>query len=377
MPGVRVEVESGKAGRKAFLDLPYRLYRGHPTWIPPLRMSDAALMDRAKNPFFHHAQVEHFLARRDGRVVGRIAAIENRRHNEFHGDKLGFFGWFDVEPDPEAAQALVDAARDWVRARGLVGMRGPVNYSTNDVCGVLIDGFQHPPAILMPYNREDYDALLLGAGLVKAKDMVAYWVPSATPVPERIQRISERLLERGGMVIRPLDLKRWKDEVEVLLSLYNRCWDRNWGFVPMTEEEFRHAAKDLKMLVDPRIFMFMERAGTPVGFVGILPDINEALVGLDGKLFPFGLFKLLWRKKRVKKSRVMLLGVVPEARGKGIDAAFLAQSILRARAAGYVGGEGSWILEDNVRMRADLEALGGELTKRYRLYETPTTSASA
>src|SRR5262245_29647906 len=360
--------------RKAFLDLPYRIYRGHPVWVPPMRMAERDLGDRKKNPFFQHAEVEHFLARRGegGLVVGRVAAIENRRHNEFHGDRVGFFGRFDCEADPEAARALVAAARAWLKGRGLASMRGPVSYSTNDVTGVLVEGFEWPPSISMPYNREDYDALLKGAGLAPAKDLLAYWVPTERPLPERVVRIGARTLERGGYRLRPIDMKRFAAEIDTLLSLYNRCWERNWGFVPMTEAEFRHAAKDLKIVVDPRIFLFVERSdGTPVGFVGVLPNLNEALVGLDGRLFPFGLIRLLWRKSRVRRSRIMLLGVVPEARGRGVDAALMSQVFARASAAGYVGGEGSWILEDNVRMRNDLEALGAGVVARYRLYSMP------
>ncbi len=369
---VVVAPERTRADRKAFLELPYRLYRGHPHWVPPLRMDEAFLGNRAKNPFFAHATVEHFLARRGGRVVGRIAAIENVRHNEVHGDRIGFFGRFDLEPDPEAAKALVEAARAWVAGRGLVAMRGPVSYSSNELIGVLVDGFDRPPTIGMPYNREDYDALLLGAGLAKAKDLVAYWISSAGPIPERVVRIAQRTLERQGYGVRMLDLKRWDAEIDTLLDLYNRCWERNWGFVPMTEAEFRHAAKALKMIVDPRLFLFVEKpVGTPVGFVGNVPDVNEIIRDLDGRLFPFGLLKLLARRKRIGAARTMLLGVLPEFRGRGVDAALMVDVFRRAAEAGYRGGEGSWILEDNVRMRTDLEALGGKVSATYRVYEMP------
>ena len=370
MEQLTVTPESGKKDRAAFLDFPYRLYRDHPVWVPPVRMTDAILMDRKKNPFFAHAEAQHFLARRGDRVVGRIAACENRAHNETHGDRLGFFGWFDVEPDPEAATALVTAARDWVAARGLVGMRGPVNYSTNDTCGVLVDGFDERPMLMMPWNRPDYDALLLGAGLVGAKDLLAYWIPSSTPAPERYVRIANRALERSGITLRDLDMGRWKEEVETIKRLYNLCWEKNWGFVPMTDAEFDHAAKDLKFAVDPRMFFVAERGGVPVGFSGTLPDLNEVLVGLDGRLFPFGLLKILARKKKVRRVRIVILGVDPAMRGKGIDAAFFVKSLEKARALGYEGGEASWILEDNHRMRADLENVGGTVSKRYRLYQT-------
>jgi GNAT superfamily N-acetyltransferase len=371
--GVVVEPERTRADRKAFLTLPYRLYRGHPTWVPPLRMDEAFLGNRKKNPFFAHAEVAHFLARREGRVVGRIAAIENRRHNECHGERVGFFGRFDVESDPEAARALVAAARAWVGARGLGAMRGPVSYSSNESIGVLVDGFDRRPTVGMPYNRPDYDELLRGAGLAKAKDLVAYWVRSDLPRPERVVRIARRTLDRQGYTVRLLDLKRWDAEIDTLLALYNRCWERNWGFVPMTEAEFRHAAKALKMIVDPRIFLFVEKpAGTAVGFVGAVPDVFEIIHDLDGRLFPLGLAKLLLRRKRITGARVMLLGVEPAYRGRGVDAALMADVFVRAGQAGYRGGEGSWILEDNVRMRTDLESIGGTVTATYRVYEMPT-----
>jgi GNAT superfamily N-acetyltransferase len=364
-----VEPERGRADRRAFLDFPYRLYRDHPVWVPPLRMADAALMDRTKNPFFGHGETAHFLARRGGRVVGRIAATENRRHNEFHSDRLGFFGWFDVEPDPEAATALGAAARDWTRARGLSPMRGPYNYTSNDVCGVLVDGFELRPAIQMPWNRKDYDALLQGAGLVPVKDLLAYNVPARTP-PERFLKIAKRSLERGGIALRKLRKKDWDAEIRTVHDLYDRSWERNWGYVPMTREEFDHAAKDLKMIVDPNTFLIAEREGKAVGFIGALPDLNQALHGLDGRLFPFGLFRLLWRRRKITHARIMLLGILPEARGKGVDAAFFVATIEAGIAAGYSeGGEASWILEDNARMRGDLEAVGAKITKRYRLYE--------
>lgn len=362
--------------RRAFVGLPYRLHRGLPGFVPPLRVDERFLGNRRANPFFAHAEVAHFLARRGGRVVGRIAAIENRRHNEVHGERVGFFGRFDVEPDPEAAAALVEAARAWVAARGLTHLRGPVSYSSNESIGVLVEGFPRPPAVGMPWNRDDYDALLLGAGLSKAKDLLAYWVRSDVPLPERVVRIAARTLDRQGYRVRPLDLSRWDEELDRLLDLYNRCWERNWGFVPMTEAEFRHAAKALKFIVDPRIFLFVERAGSgaggeAVGFVGAVPDVNEILHDLDGRLFPFGLVKLLRRRRRITGSRVMLLGVAPEVRGRGLDAALMVEVFRRAGEAGYRGGEGSWILEDNLRMRKDLEALGATITARYRVYERP------
>ena len=367
---LRVEPESGRSGRKAFLDLPYRLYRGFPGWGPPLRMAEAALQDRRKNPFFEHSAAEHFLAWRGARAVGRVAAVANRNHNRAHGERIGFFGFFDVEPDPEAARALLEAAAGWCRARGLTAMRGPASYSTNDTCGLLVDGFDEKPSIQMPWNRPDAESLVLGAGLRPVKDLVAFWIPSSNTLPERFTRVVKRQMERSGLRLRDLDLKHWDREIALLLDLYNRAWEQNWGFVPATEHEFRHAAKDLKMVVDPRMSAVAEIHGVPVGFSALLFDVNQVLAPRGrGGLFPTNLFRLLFGLKRVKRWRVITLGVVPEARGKGVNEAFFLRALERAREQGGEGAEASWVLADNLRMRAPIEAVGGRVTKTYRMYE--------
>ncbi len=366
---LRIDPERGTADRAAFLELPYRLYAGHPTWVPPLRMAERDLMDRAKNPFFQHAEVEHFLARRGGRVVGRIAAIENRLHNEVHEDRIGFFGCFDVEDDAEAAAALLQAARTWTRARDLGPMRGPVNYSTNDSCGLLVDGFDEPPMLLMPYNRPDYERLLLAGGAEPVKDLLAYWIDVANEVPERFRRVVTRRLERSQIVLRPIDLKHFDREVLLIKDLYNRCWERNWGFVPATDAEFEHAAADLQRLVSHELCAIAERRGEPVGFSVFLRDLNRLLAGGNGKLFPTLWAKLLFGMAKIKHTRCALLGVVPEARGNAINEAFFIHAMEQARAHGIAGAEAGWILEDNAAMRAPIEAAGGVVTKRYRMYE--------
>lgn len=375
MERVRVEVERSKADRKAFLQLPYRLYRDNPVWVPPLRVAEAALMDRAKNPFFEHAEVEHFLARRGRRVVGRIAAIENRLHNEIHDDRVGFFGFFDVEADPVAAQALIKAAKGWNDARGLTPMRGPVNYSTNESCGVLVEGFEEPPRLLMPYNRPDYEDLVTGAGLTAVKDLHAYWISTQNPVPERFQRVVDRMMERKGILIRRLDLKRFEKEIPILLDLYNRSWEKNWGFVPATEREFRHAAKDLKMIVNPELSGVAERDGVPVGFTVFIRDLNLLLRGTNGRLWRF-LPRWLFAKKARMDTRCILLGIVPEARGIAINEAFFARALTDGLKSGCTGAECGWILADNQAMIAPIVASGGELRKVYRMYETKGAARS-
>ena len=366
---LRIGPEAGPGDRKAFIDLPYRLYAGHPVWVPPLRMAERDLMDRARNPFFEHAEVAHFLARRGARVVGRIAAVENRLHNQVHEDRLGFFGFFDVEDDPEAAAGLLEAARAWTAARGLGPMRGPVNYSTNDSCGVLVDGFDEPPMLLMPYNRPDYERLLLDAGAEPVKDLLAYWIDSRSEVPPRFRRVVERRMARSDIELRPLDLKHFDREVLLIKDLYNRCWERNWGFVPATDAEFEHAAADLKRLVARELSAVAMRRGEPVGFSVFLLDLNRLLAGSNGSLFPTLWAKLLFGLSKVKHTRCALLGIVPEARGNAINEAFFIHAMDQARAHGIAGAEAGWILEDNAAMRAPIEAAGGVVTKRYRMYE--------
>ena len=333
-------------------------------------MAERAVFDRKKNPFFGHADVQHFLARRGKRVVGRIAAIENTLHNETYGDRLGFFGFFDVEPDAEATAALVGVARAWVADRGLDVMRGPVNYSTNDSCGVLIDGFDDAPTILMPYNRPDYDELLQGAGLKPAKDLVSLWLDHTDEIPERFRRVVQRRLSRSNVTIRPIDFTDAAGEIRRLENVYNRCWADNWGFVPATTAEFQHASKQMRPILEPDLSAVAEIDGKPVGLSLILKDINRLLPGTNGRLLPKALFRLLFQLKRVDRVRIVALGVVPEARGRAINEAFF----LRAFDTGklrYAGGEAGWILEDNRKMLAPIENTGGRITKRYRIYETP------
>ncbi len=371
---VRVLPESGPKDRARFIDFPYRLYRGHPVWVPPLRVGERDLMDRRKNPFFRHATVEHFLAWRGDRVVGRVAAIENRLHNETHHDRLGFFGFFDVEPDAEAARGLLDAARAWLAPRGLDRVCGPVNYSTNDSCGVLVDGFEHRPAILMPYNRPDYDELVVGAGFEGVKDLLAFLITHEGEVPERFRNVVNRRVAKSNLTLRDIDTKHLDDEIDGLLDVYNRCWSDNWGFVPATADEFRHAAKQMVPVLEQDMSCVAELDGKPVGVSLILRDLNRLLPGTNGRLWR-ALPRLLFGLSKLKHMRIIALGVVPECRGRGIvEAMFLRSTDVGIR-KGYLTGEASWILEDNRLMQAPIVAVGGRAWKRYRMYEAPTAPA--
>lgn len=365
-----LEVAPVAGGRdlKAFIDLPYRLFRNDPLWVPPLRRDVLTRLSPDKSPFFDHAAAQHFLARRDGRTVGRISAVHNRLHNEFHNDTVGFFGFFDVENDAEAAGALFAAAGAWLRSRGLTVMRGPTSLSTNDEAGLLVDGFETPPTIMMPHNPPYYVSLVEGAGLTKAKDLFAYQ-STHHQLPARLLRATRLLTERYGITTRSLDTRRFTREVETVKRLYNAAWERNWGFLPMTDREIEHLAKELRPVVVPDLVPFAERNGEPIGFGLALPDLNVALrANPSGRLVP-GILKILWAARRISRVRVLLLGTTPEWRGRGVDALLYRHIWEKGTARGYYWAEAGWILEDNTAMSNGLLRMGFEIYKTYRLYD--------
>jgi hypothetical protein len=360
------------ADLRAFVTLPWRLYRGDPSWVPPLIAEEVKLLDTRKNPFYRQAEIACFLARgADGAPVGRIAAVDNRAHCAFHGERVGFFGFFECVDDPAAARALVDAARAWVKGRGLGAIRGPMNPSTNDSCGTLVEGFDAPPFFMMPHNPPFHDALLTGAGLAKSMDLLAWHVDSETIAVERMERLSKRILEREPIRIRPIDVKRFREEVEVVRGVYNRAWSRNWGFVPMTEAEFDYAAAGFRQVVVPDLVLIAEVAGEPVGFALALPDLNRAIRHANGRLFPFGWWKVMRAMKGIRAIRVLTLGVVPEHMKGGLGMLLYLDIIKRGLALGYNEAELSWVLESNALMNRAAEAMGALVYKRYRIYEGP------
>ena len=336
------------------------------------------LLSRTKNPFFEHAEAEYFLAERGDRVVGRIAAIANRLHNETHDDRVGFFGFFEAEDDSAVADALFEAAAAWLRARGFDTMRGPASFSVNDECGLLVAGFDTPPALMMPHNPRYYAALIDGAGFTKAKDLLVYQGGDRTfraydPVPERLERAVTIMRERMGITIRPLNMKDFPAEVERIKAIYNAAWEKNWGFVPMTDHEIDHLAHQFKPVVVPDIVPFAEKDGKVVGFGLALPDLNTVFRGnRSGRMFPVVL-KLLWALKRetIRRARIPLLGILPEYRGKGLDAVLYHWIWTRAAQHGMYWGEAGWILEDNPAMNAGLLKMRFEVYKTYRLYDRP------
>ncbi|HET8657214.1 MAG TPA: hypothetical protein VFL93_16930 [Longimicrobiaceae bacterium] len=371
-PTVRVREIPAGASLKSFVDLAWKINARDPNWVPPLRMSIETVLDRKKHPFHRHADVAYFVAERKGETVGRIAAVVNHLHNDYHHEKTGFFGFFECEDDPATASALLDAAAGWLQARGMERIRGPVNLSTNEEAaspGVLVEGFDTRPMAMMTHNPPYYEALMEAAGLEKSKDLYAYWFDDPNP-PPRVVRGFERALERSGTTIRSLDLKRFRQEVDTIKEVYNSAWSRNWGFVPMTDEEFEHIAKDFRPIVDPNLCLIAEVGGEAVGFSLALPDIHQVFRRIpNGRLFPTGLFKFLWHKRKIDGLRVITLGFKPAYQHAGLGAAFYLRTWQIGVARGYRFGEGSWILEDNLDMVRPLERMGGRAYKRYRIYE--------
>jgi hypothetical protein len=304
-------------------------------------------------------------------------AILNRAHNEFHGERAGFFGFFEVENDRQAAAALLDAARDWVRSRGADLIRGPMNPSTNYECALLVDGFDLDPMVMMTYNPAYYAELLEGYGLKKAMDLYAYDIGAHYfNHSEKLQRVADRLRKKSNISVRTVDMKKFKDEVGIIRQVYNDAWSRNWGFVPMTEAEFEHLAKDLKQIVDPRVVLIAEQANEegrskPVGFLLAVPDMNRALKKINGRLLPFGLLKLLWHSRKINTIRVITMGGIVEFQNLGMGSVFMDEIYRRGPAAGYPTGEMSWVLQNNVMMNRAAELIGGRRTKTYRIYEMP------
>ena len=352
----------------AFIDFPYELHRRDRLWTPPFRRDVRLLLSREKNPFFDHADAEYFLARRDGRVAGRIAAIHNRLHDQIHRDRVGFFGFFEATDDAQVAAALFDAAGSWLRARGLAVMRGPASFSTNDEAGLLVDGFDTPPVVMMPHNPRYYVPLVEGAGFVRAKDLLVYQ-STHDRLPPRLVEGAELLSRRYGITTRALDMHRFAAEVDLVKRLYNQGWEDNWGFVPMTDREIDHLASQLKPVVVPELVAFAERAGETIGFAVALPDLNVALrANRSGRLFP-GLLKVLWKARHIHRVRILLLGTVPEWRGRGVDALLYKRIWEEGVRKGYHWGEAGWVLEDNHAMRNGLQRMGFEVYKTYRIYD--------
>jgi GNAT superfamily N-acetyltransferase len=365
---VRVVSVDTRRDLKKFIDFPWSVYRDDPDWVPPLKLDMRNAFDPSKHPFHLHSEAQPFLALRGSEPVGRICAIRNRRHEEFHEEPVGFFGFFECIDDPAVATALFDTVRDWLRERGLEVMRGPTSFSTNEVSGLLIGGEPGPPFVMMPYNPTYYPSLLEGYGFEKAKDLLAWRKENVEP--PHLTRAESIVKRRNKVTVRTLDKSRYAEELENVRRIYNAAWEKNWGFIPMTDAEIDFMAEELRLVIEPKLAVFMENeAGETIGFALSLPDFNQVLIKMNGRLFPFGLIKALWNKRKIDRMRVIILGLLPEYRGKALDVLLYLAIFRNGLDIGLTWGEMSWILEDNGPMNSAIEKFGSTLFRTYRLYD--------
>ncbi len=364
-----------KGERKQFIRFAWKVYRNDPelnrNWVPPVVSDYMKTLDTESYPLYDHADLAMFTAWKDGVMAGTIAAIQNRRHNQIHEDKVGFWGFFECVNDQKVADALFEAAAMWLRSKGLNAMRGPISPSMNDQCGMLIKGYDSPPVFLMLYNPPYYNDLCRNAGQKVAQELLAWYIDQKLIDIERLRRIAQHVMKREKLSIRILDMKNFDKEIEKMRTIYNGAWEKNWGFVPMTDKEFDFLAKSLKPIANPHYVYFVEDSnGRTIGFSLSLPDINQALKHVNGNPFtPWGLVKYLWFKRNINLVRTIVMGVLPEYRNKGID------SIMNAHIADYGGQHGvfasemSWVLKSNEAMSKLAKVIGGKPYKEYVIYE--------
>ncbi|MBI3078331.1 MAG: GNAT family N-acetyltransferase [Deltaproteobacteria bacterium] len=371
-PSLTIVPIEGKAGLKAFIRFPWSVYRGDPAWVPPLIRERKEYLDPTKNPLFRHAAVRLFLARWEGVPVGRIAAVVNHHDLRYLNEKVGYFGLFETLPDLTVARALLERAAGWLREQGMAVMRGPVSLSVHDEVGLLVQGFETPPMVLMSHNPPYYAQMLEQFGCSKVRDLYAYLLTATGPVaPAAVDRVAELVARRGRITIRTLRMAAFTQEVELIQRLYNEAWASNWGFVPMAPEDVAFMAARLKPLVDPELVLIGEINGEPAGFALSLPDYNLVLKRMNGRLLPFGIVHFLLGRRRLNRLRIIALGIRPTYRKSGLEALLYAETWRRGVARGFFYGEVSWVLEDNHLMRRAAEKLGGELYKVYRIYDYP------
>jgi GNAT superfamily N-acetyltransferase len=374
-PAVRVAAVTGERDLEAFISLPWRIYADDAAWVPPLRREVRAFLDRGHHPFYRHGDAATFLSWRRDEVVGRILVSDDPRYNARHGTNVGAFGMFESVNDGAVAGALLEAAAAWLRARGRTAMMGPIEYSTNYTAGLLVDGFDTPPRLLMNHNPPYYRGLLEGHGLRPVKELYAWWIdqaPDLRPWLARASRVASR-----GVTLRPIRKRDLPREIERAKLIYNEAWHDNWGSVPMTDAEFDDLGRHLADIADENLMVMAERHGEPVGFSLALPDANEAFRAVgDGRLarwglVPIGLVRLLLAMRRIRTFRYLALGVRPAFQGRGIAEAMVLRTLDAALAAGYTGCEMGWTLDDNTRVNRAIQRVGARRYKTYLIHEMP------
>ncbi len=360
---------ASKDEKKTFIEFPYSHYENDKFWVAPLLIEQKKLLDPNKNPFYNNAEIALFNVSFNDKHAGRIAAIIDHRYNKFHNTKTGFFGFFECIDQQSTADLLFKVAEDWLREKGMNTIMGPSNPGMMDELGILVEGFDKYPTILMPYHKDYYDKIIQKAGYKKEMDLLAYLVTQDSVDHERANRAMEIVKKRlPGISIRKINLRKIKDEVKIIREIFNSAWSKNWGFIPLSKEEFDNLASDLKSIVDNDFAHIAEIDGEPIAFSIALPDYNQIFRNMNGRLFPTGLFKILWNRKKINKVRTALMGVIPEYQGRGIDALLHREAINSGLKNGIFSSEVGWILENNVQMVRVAEKLGGTIDKRYRIY---------
>lgn len=354
---------------KQFIHFPYKLYANDEHWVPPLLLDEKMLVDVKKNPTYENIDTVFFIAEQNGEICGRIAAFDNKTYAEFHKENVGFFGFFECIDDQNVANLLLKVATDWLIQKGRTSVLGPFNPTMLDTIGFLTSGFDKDPVIKMPYSKDYYPKLLEGAGYDKAMDLYSYFVDKESVKLDRVERASDLILQRvQGLKVRYVNLSDFSNEAERFRQIFNLAWEKNWGFQPISKKVFEHLAKDLKMVLERDLAVVAEVNGKPVGFSVALPDYNFALKKLNGRLLPFGLFKLLYLKRKITKIRIALMGVLPEYQGKGIDVLMHKEAIVNGIKNGYRTAELGWVLESNMNMVRLAERMGAVIDKTYRIY---------
>ncbi len=356
--------------KKKFLEFPYSHYKDDPHFVPPLRMDQKKLIDTKSNPYYNNAEAVFFIAEHEGKIAGRISATVDRRYNKEHNTKTGHFGFFECIDHQPTADLLFRVAEDWLRDKGMEKVLGPASPGMMDVIGILTEGYDKDPYVLMPYNKEYYPKLIEGSGYEKEMELLAFMITQDDVSVERMERAKQLVHKRNpGLSFRSVNLKKIKEEVEIVRQIYNKAWKNNWGFLPITKEEFEELAKDFKMILDPNVAHVAELNGKPVGFSISIPNLNVLFKTMNGNLFPFGFIKLLMKRRKIGELRTVLMGVLPEYQGRGIEALLNQRTIEMGRIHGYYRSEISWVLNNNKDMIRVAERLGATIDKRYSMYE--------
>ncbi len=364
---------SSRKDLEEFVKLQAGFYEGDPNFVPPLVMEEVNTLDKNKNPFFRHAQASFWTLRGNGKPLARISAVVDLFYQGFHKEKVGFFGHFEAR-DEESAHLLLGKAREWLASKGVLVMRGPISLSTNYICGLLVEGHETMPVIQMPYNPKEYATWLESFGLKKAKDLFSFLMTRENTNLDRVLSLGEKLEKKGNFSVRHVDMKRFDQEMERIRGIYNQAWEENWGFVPLQKEEFRFIAKSFKQIVKPEFCNIVEAGGEAIGFLLMIPDLNPAIKACNGRLTPAGIVKLILAMRRIKRARVILLGVKKGFRRHGVEVMLIARTIKAGLKHGFQEADLSWILEDNHALLGPLQKIGAKKWKTFRIYETPVNS---